>query len=78
MKCVFCSESSGNCTVQNTNKILSHKLYAAERPQASQESRGKERMHPGFLASQIDASRAKESFIYLHPSILKLHMDASK
>jgi hypothetical protein len=35
-------------------------------------------MHLSFQASQTDASRAEESFIWLHPSILKLHKDASE
>jgi hypothetical protein len=38
-------------------------MYAARRRQASQGSTEKEGMHPSFLASQIDASKAKESFI---------------
>jgi len=35
-------------------------------------------MHLSLLASQKDASRAKESFIRMHPNIPKLHTYASK
>jgi hypothetical protein len=39
--------------------------------------RSQGRMHLNFQASQIDASRAGESFIHMHPSIrsfIKMHL----
>jgi hypothetical protein len=67
--------------VQNTIEILSHERYAAKGRQASQRSTGKERTHLNFLAAQMDASRAKESYIKDASSLLKLHkkvMDVAK
>jgi len=51
VKYTFYEVYSENDTVQNTSEISSHGLYEAERQQASQESREKERMHLSFLAS---------------------------
>jgi hypothetical protein len=52
-------------------------VYAARRPQASQEGAGKERMHLNFQATQTYASRAGESFTHMHPNIrscIKMHL----
>jgi hypothetical protein len=56
-------------------------MYAAKRLQASEKSREKGRMHLSFQASQIDASRAGDSFIQMHPNIrsfTKMHLKRRK